>query len=67
MANVFGILTAIALALSAFVAYKNKAAYQTDLAETQTQKEVLAKSEVRLAKDEDILAALPPRPVASVG
>ncbi len=60
MANVFGILTAIALALSAFVAYKNKAAYQTDLAETQTQKEVLAKSEVRLAKDEDILAALPP-------
>ena len=60
MANVFGILTAIVLALSAFVAFKNKAAYQTDLAETQNQKELLAKSETRLAKDEGILAALPP-------
>ncbi len=60
MANVFGILTAIALALSAFVAFKNKAAYETDLAETQTQKELLAKSEARLAKDEEVLAALPP-------
>lgn len=60
MANVFGILTAIVLAISAFVAFKNKAAYETDLAETQTQKDLLAKSEDRLAKDEEILAALPP-------
>lgn len=60
MANVFGILTAIVLAISAFVAFKNKAEYATDLAETQTQKDLLAKSEDRLAKDEEILAALPP-------
>lgn len=60
MANVFGILTAIALALSAFVAFKNKAAYQADLAETQTQKGLLVKSEARLTKDKDVLAALPP-------
>ena len=60
MANVFGILTAIALALSAFVAFKNKAAYQADLAETQTQKELLAKSEEKLSTLEDVLAALPP-------
>lgn len=60
MANVFGILTAIVLALSAFVAFKNKAAYETDLAETQTQKGKLADSQDRLAKDEGILAALPP-------
>jgi peptidoglycan hydrolase CwlO-like protein len=60
MANVFGILTAIVLALSALVAFKNKAAYETDLAETQNQKELLAKSEDRLAKVEVVLAALPP-------
>jgi len=59
MANVFGILTAIVLALSAFVAFKNKAAYETDISVTQTRKEELAKSEKRLAKDEEILAALP--------
>jgi hypothetical protein len=60
MANVFGILTAIVLALSAFIAFKNKAAYANDIAETQNQKEKLAKSEARLEKDEEILAALPP-------
>ncbi|MES2475973.1 MAG: hypothetical protein V4640_09340 [Verrucomicrobiota bacterium] len=60
MANVFGILTAIVLALSAFVAFKNKAAYQAGLDETQSQKGKLAKSEKRLANDEEILAALPP-------
>ena len=48
MANVFGILTAIVLALSIFVAYKNKAAYEAGIVETATQKDNLRKSEERL-------------------
>lgn len=59
MANVFGILTAITLALSAFVAFKNHAAYEKDLAETATKKSELAASEDRLAKDKKILEELP--------
>jgi hypothetical protein len=31
MANVFGILTAIVLALAGFVAYQNKARYETEI------------------------------------
>lgn len=61
MANVFGILTAIVLALSAFVAFKNKEHYRADLDETQTQKEKLAKSEKRLAADKLELDGLPPQ------
>lgn len=48
MANVFGILTAIVLALSIFVAFKNKAAYEERINETAVQKENLRKSEDRL-------------------
>jgi myosin heavy subunit len=48
MANVFGILTAIVLALSIFVAFKNKAAYEERITETAVQKENLRKSEERL-------------------
>jgi len=59
MANVFGILTAIVLALAAFVALKNKAAYQTNIDLTQTQKEVLSKSEARLKAAQEVLTALP--------
>ena len=59
MANVFGILTAIALALSAFVAFKNHAAYEKDLIETATRQKELAASEDRLAKDQKILEELP--------
>lgn len=59
MANVFGILTAIVLALSAFVAFKNKAAYEKEIETTRTAKSDLGKSEVRLAEDNKILAALP--------
>ena len=59
MANVFGILTAIALALSAFVAFKNHAAYEKDLAETSTRKAELAANETDLAKDQKILEELP--------
>ena len=59
MANVFGILTAIVLALSAFVAFKNHAAYEKDLTETDTRKAELAKNEIRLADDKKVLAELP--------
>lgn len=59
MANVFGILTAIALALSAFVAFKNHAAYEKDLAETATRQKELADNEADLAKDNKILEDLP--------
>jgi len=57
MANVFGILTAIVLALAGFVAYKNKAAYQNEISETATQKSNLATSQKRLQTAVDNLAA----------
>lgn len=57
MANVFGILTAFVLALSAFVAYKNKSAYETQISETLTQKDNLAKSQARFQTAQDSLTA----------
>ena len=57
MANVFGILTAIVLALSAFVAYKNKSSYEAQIAETVTQTSNLAKSKVRFQTAQDSLTA----------
>jgi len=48
MANVFGILTAIVLAVSAFVAYQNKNAYQREIDATAQRKEELSKSKARL-------------------
>ncbi len=59
MANVFGILTAIVLALSAFFALKNKAHYETTIDQTKTEKENLSKSEIRLAAAQKVLTALP--------
>lgn len=59
MANVFGILTAIVLALAAFVALKNKAAYAANIEKTQTQKSTLETSELRLTKAQKVLADLP--------
>ena len=59
MANVFGILTAIVLALAAFVAFKNKAAYVASIDQTKTQKENLTKSEARLKAAQEVLTALP--------
>ncbi|MEO5712664.1 MAG: hypothetical protein ABIT37_04175 [Luteolibacter sp.] len=59
MANVFGILTAIVLALAAFIATKNKAAYESEITETANQKNILQKSQARLKSDEATLAALP--------
>lgn len=59
MANVFGILTAILLALSAFVAFKNKDHYEADISETHKQKGLLDKSKARLAVTEKFLHDLP--------
>lgn len=59
MANVFGILTAIVLALSAFVALKNKEAYARTIEQTQTEKASLTKSEARLKADQAVLTQLP--------
>jgi peptidoglycan hydrolase CwlO-like protein len=59
MANVFGILTALVLALSAFIAYKNKGAYEEKITETGKQKSLLTSSEAKLATLKVELAALP--------
>lgn len=59
MANVFGILTAIVLALSAFVAFKNQAAYQLSVDATKARKVELVASNKRLAADNKVLADLP--------
>ncbi|MEX1048413.1 MAG: hypothetical protein WED15_02710 [Akkermansiaceae bacterium] len=59
MANVFGILTAITLALAAFVAYKNKSSYTKVVATTIVARDKLSQSEIRLAEAEKVLAALP--------
>jgi hypothetical protein len=59
MANVFGILTAIILALAAFIATKNKAAYEKEISETAEQKTLLTKSKARLTAAEAVLADLP--------
>lgn len=59
MAKVFGILTAIVLALAGFVASKNKAAYQAEIEETQKQHALLVKVEARLAAAKVVLKDLP--------
>lgn len=59
MANVFGILTAIVLALSTFIAFKNKAAYQADIDETNKQKGLLTATRARLAHDIEVVTDLP--------
>lgn len=59
MANLFGILTAIVLALSALVAHKNKEAYGERVIETQNQKDLLTKVQARLKAAEEVAEALP--------
>ncbi len=59
MAKVFGILTAIALALSALIAFKNQGEYETRSAVTLVQKDLLTKSQARLKAANEVLAALP--------
>jgi predicted RNase H-like nuclease (RuvC/YqgF family) len=59
MANVFGILTAIVLALSAFIAYKNKTAYETKLSDKQSAADKLTASTARLTAAKEVLDGLP--------
>ena len=51
MAKVFGILTAIVLALALFVGFKNKNAYQTELDNHGAAKTSLANNQDKLAKN----------------
>ncbi|GAA5128730.1 hypothetical protein JIN84_02365 [Luteolibacter yonseiensis] len=48
MANVFGILTAIVLALAAYIANKNKTAYDAKITATKEKQTALADTEVKL-------------------
>lgn len=59
MTKAFGIITAIVLALSAFIALKNKAAIEEATAATATQKDLLTKVVARLKAAEEVLTALP--------
>lgn len=59
MAKVFGILTAIALAVSALIASKNKAEYEARTAATQSAKDLLVKTQARLKEAKQKLEALP--------
>jgi hypothetical protein len=59
MAKVFGILTAIVLALSALIAFKNQGEFEARTAETLVQKDLLIKSQARLKAAQEVLAALP--------
>lgn len=59
MANLFGILTAIVLALSALVAYKNKEAFAERVTKTETQKDLLTKVQARLKAAKEVAEALP--------
>jgi septal ring factor EnvC (AmiA/AmiB activator) len=59
MANLFGILTAIVLAISALVAFKNKGAYDAGLAKSEELERQLASSQKRLKEANEILETLP--------
>ncbi len=49
MANVFAILTALALVAASFLAYKNKEAYSKEIEDRRTAESDLAKNQTRLA------------------
>ena len=57
MANVFGILTAIVLALASFVAFKNKDAYANELSHRRDEDRKLAATKVRLTTAQKNLEA----------
>jgi DNA repair exonuclease SbcCD ATPase subunit len=59
MANIFGIITTILLALSALVAYKNKEAHGLKVTETEAARQTLSKNEARLTATKEVLVALP--------
>lgn len=57
MANVFGILTAIVLALAGFVAFKNKKAYEYEISAKNTELSNLERSQARLKAAQDNYAS----------
>jgi len=57
MANVFGILTAIVLALASFVAYKNKEAYANEIVHRKDEVRKLDATKLRLKTAQDNLKA----------
>ncbi len=59
MSKVFGILTAIVLALAAVVSSKNKEEFESRKVATQNEKDLLTKSEARLKAAKEVLEALP--------
>ena len=60
MANILGIFTAIILAVAAFVAMKNNARFEEEIANRATEEASLAQSQKRL---EDALAELKRLPI----
>lgn len=59
MANILGIFTAIILAVAAFVAVKNNARLEEEIANRTTEQSQLATSQKRLGDTEAVLEALP--------
>lgn len=59
MANVLGILTTIVLALSAFIALKNKGHYETAISDMGDKKKLLVTSQAHLDASKGVLEALP--------
>ena len=59
MAKLFGILTVIALVLSAIIASKNKGEFESRTAVTESEKGLLITSQARLKAAEEVLKALP--------
>jgi hypothetical protein len=57
MANVLAIITSIVLLVAGFVAYKNQAAYQSEIETRKTRQQELTASEARLKKAREELAA----------
>ncbi len=57
MANVFGIITAIILALSGWIAFKNQAAYENTLVDTESQKTALTENQKKLKSKLAVLAS----------
>lgn len=59
MVNILGIFTAIILVVAAFVAVKNNARFDTEIADRATEDSSLKRSQARLAAALDVLGALP--------
>ena len=59
MAKLFGILTASALALSALIAFKNQGEFESRTAMTESEKDLLYKSQARLKAAQEGVTTIP--------